>query len=107
MNASETWDELHTGSTASASGQVLDYKLGPTSTTDPSDTAAHPTGTYTVTGDGNSGHPGTITYTYGSQSFGYNVNDANLSYPNPGVYSFCTTSAGINILVTISTTHCY
>jgi hypothetical protein len=107
LSASEKWDELHTGSISSSTGQVLDYKLGPISQTDPSDTSAHPTGAYSVTGDGNSSHPGTITYTYGSNTFGYKVNDASGSYPNAGTYSFCTTGAGLNILVTIAASHCY
>jgi hypothetical protein len=91
------WNELHT-----AAGTVLDYKLGPTSATDPSDTASHPTGQYTITDNGNSGH-GTITYNYGAQSFAYSVKD-NLTHP---LYSFCGTGGGApQLAVTISNGHC-
>ena len=94
------WNELHNSS--GTTGSVLDYKLGPTSTTDPSDTASHPTGQYSIKGDGNSGHPGTITYTYGAQSFAYTVID-NLTHPQ---YSFCGTGGAPPLAVTISAAHC-
>lgn len=93
------WNELHDSS--GPTGNVLDYKLG-SDTTDPSDTPSHPTGQYSITDNGNSGH-GTITYTYGGQSFGYSVKD-NLTHPQ---YSFCGAGGGApNLAVTISNSHC-
>ena len=50
------WNELHSG------GLVLDYKLGPASPIDPSDTASHPTGSYAITGVSGPQSTGTITY---------------------------------------------
>ena len=97
------WNELH------SNPYVLDYKMGPTSPTDPSDTTSHPTGTYAVAGSGGPQTTGTITYTYGSATYGYHVL-ANETGTNPwtatGNYSFCTTTGGQNLLVTISASHC-
>jgi len=97
---SATWNELHNGT------QVLDYKKGPADPTDPSDTPAHPTGTYTVIGSAT----GTVTYNYGAGgTYGFNIL-ANQSGTNPfsssGGYSFCTTTGGTNLDVTISAAHC-
>jgi hypothetical protein len=105
---SAQWNELHTGSSSATSGSVLDYKLGPTSSTDPSATPAKPTGSYSITGgNGTNGNDfGTITYTYGGSAFGYGVR-ASGSGTGPGIYSFCGTSGGApNLLVTISASHC-
>ena len=89
-------NELHTGTTTATSGQVLDYKQGPSDLNDPSDTVAHPTGTYSISGD-------VITYTYGSQSYSYNINQT----PSGSVYTFCrVTPAGADLLVTVQATHC-
>lgn len=89
-------DELHTGTTTDTSGQVLDYKKGPSDPVDPSDTPAHPTGTYSISGE-------VITYTYGSLTFSYNINQA----PSGSVYTFCrVTPTGADLLVTVQTGHC-
>jgi hypothetical protein len=95
------WNELHNSS--SGSGNVLDYKLGPASPTDPSDTPAHPTGTFAVTGPGGNSTPGVIVYTYSSGAYGYYIVN-NLSPPR---YSFCGQSGGApQMAVTISASHC-
>ena len=94
------WDELHTGS--GATGMVLDYKLGPSSPTDPSDTPAHPTGTYAISAPQGAQAPGLITYTYGSGSFAYRIVN-NLGAP---LYSFCGIGAAPQLAVTISPSHC-
>lgn len=94
------WNELHNSS--AATGNVLDYKLGPTSPTDPSDTATHPTGQYKITAPNGSQLPGLITYTYGTYIYAYNVVD-NLTHPQ---YSFCGTGSAPQLAVTISATHC-
>ena len=89
-------NELHTGSTTATSGQVLDYKKGPSDPNDPSDTPAHPTGTYSISGE-------VITYTYGSLTFSYNINQT----PSGSVYTFCrVTPSGADLLVTVQATHC-
>lgn len=91
------WNELHSGtigSTTNTSGTVTDYKKGPTDPIDPT----KPVGTFTI---GQVSKNGAITYIYPSGSYGYYVYDNNLTAPNPGVYSFCTTGGGINIPVTV------
>ena len=89
-------NELHTGSATATSGQVLDYKQGPSDPNDPSDTPAHPTGTYSISGE-------VITYTYGSQSYSYNIDET----PSGNVYTFCrVTPSGADLLVTVQATHC-
>jgi hypothetical protein len=102
FSPTEHWNELH--ASAAGHGNVLDYKKGPTDPIDPSDTAGHPTGTFTLAnGPGGAQGPGTITYTYPSGSFGYYIVD-NLSHPQ---YSFCGESGGApQLAVTISPSHC-
>lgn len=100
-----TWNELHSG------GQVLDYKLGPASPTDPSDTSSHPTGTYAVSGLGSPDTTGTVTYNYGSGgTYGYNVygnQSGAVPFNATGTYSFCGISGGApTLLVTVSALHC-
>jgi hypothetical protein len=101
------WNELHTGGSGATSGSVLDYKLGPTSTTDPSATPANPTGSYTISGgNGTTGNDfGTVTYTYGSLTYAYGVS-GTATGTAPGTYSFCGKSGAPNLLVTISVSHC-
>lgn len=93
------WNELHSG------GFVLDYKKGPADKVDPSDTLAHPTGTYAITA-----LPGTVTYTYpGGHVYGYTIHangTGTIPWSKPGTYSFCTTTGGLNLLVTVQATHC-
>ena len=93
------WNELHNSN--GRAGNVLDYKKGPKDPVDPSDTASHPTGSYVIAGSHN--NPGTITYTYGTNAYGYYVVDTSTA----PVYSFCGMSGGApNLSVTISPTHC-
>jgi hypothetical protein len=99
-----SWNELHD----QASGKVLDFKKGPKDPRDPSDTPAHPTGIYTIIGVAGPESAGIVTYTYGSaETYGYNIR-ANLgsSTPAPGIYSFCTSTGGQNLAVTVSTGPC-
>ena len=106
LSATQRWNEVHTGSGFANSGQVLDYKQGPGHPTDPSDTVAHPTGTYSVSQAG--ADIGQVVYNYGAGgTYGYTVR-ANLGStpPSLGLYSFCTTGGGINIAVTMSAGHC-
>ena len=72
----ELWQEWHNGTTATG-GPVVDYKLG----SDPKDPSA-PVGTYVVGADN------TVTYTYGSSSYKYEVCAA------AGFYSFCGAQYG-------------
>lgn len=106
LSTTQHWNEVHTGSGFANSGQVLDYKQGPGHPTDPSDTVAHPTGTYSVSQAG--ADIGQVVYNYGAGgTYGYTVR-ANLGStpPSLGLYSFCTTGGGINIAVTMSAGHC-
>jgi hypothetical protein len=99
------WNEQHKG------GFVLDYKQGPTSAVDPSDTPSHPTGSYTIisSNPSNSQAPGTITYTYGALSYTYNIY-ANLTgtipFSSTGTYSFCGSGGAPMLAVTVSASHC-
>jgi hypothetical protein len=95
------WNELHTGSASSSTGSMVDYKLGPTDKVDPSTTV----GTYRISAGplGGGQNPGLITYTYGSQAYGYYIVD-NLSHPQ---YSFCGATGGVpQLAVTVSGSHC-
>lgn len=94
------WNELHNSTTGS--GNVLDYKLGPSSPTDPSDTATHPTGRFAISAPNGGQGPGLITYTYGTNAYAYYVVN-NLTPPQ---YSFCGTGTAPQLAVTISATHC-
>jgi len=99
------WNELHTG------GNVLDYKRGLNDPVDPSDTPAHPTGTYTIvsTNPVNSQAPGTIAYTYGPLSYTYTIyatGTGTIPYSNPGTYAFCGSGGAPTLLVTVSKPHC-
>jgi hypothetical protein len=97
LSPTEHWNELH------SSPYVLDYKKGPTDPVDPSDTPSHPTGTYVITGP----DAGTVTYTYPDGGvYGYTIKGNLGTTSGPGLYSFCTSTGGINIPVTISAAHC-
>ncbi len=63
----EVWQEWHNGT---SSGPVVDYKQGPGDAKDPSATV----GSYTVNADN------TVTYTYGAQSYNYDVCLAGSTY---------------------------
>jgi hypothetical protein len=88
-----TWNELHSGSSG---GSVIDYKLGPTSPTDPTATV----GTYAIT---SIGKDGVITYNYtgGGGTYSYYVQPTGT-----GQYYFCPTSGGTVITVNIQASHC-
>lgn len=85
------WNEQH------VSGGVLnDYKLGASSTTDPTSKV----GTWTVqnvTFAGNVAGAGTVTYSYtGGPSFIYYISASSpvTGAPPAGIYSFCGTATG-------------
>jgi hypothetical protein len=78
-----TWNELLTGS---ATGTVTDYKLGPSSPTDPTTQV----GTYAVSG----ADIGVLVYSYtGGGSFSYNI--SGTSSP----YNFCPVGGGGTTLI--------
>ncbi len=99
----EHWNELHSGPF------VLDYKQGPAApgNVDPSDTPAHPTGRYIVTGLNASA--GMVTYITGSAPYAYTVVNnlgGTIPWTSPSAYSFCSAGGGMNLAVTISANHC-
>ena len=77
-NVDDRWNEYHTGSTRSASGDVDDYKLGPPAkgNVDPCDGGSSCTGTTGSSGtyaiNGTTG-TGSIQYIYGSSSYTYHI----------------------------------
>ena len=76
---SEKWQEWHNGT---SSGPLVDYKLGPTDTRDPSSTV----GNYTVDITAN-----TVTYNYtGGGTYTYDVCYVNTS----NTYTFCGANYG-------------
>ena len=81
-----TNQEYHTGSNISTSGNIIDYKKGPTDPVDPSKQI----GSYTITTTSGRGAHAIITYTYtGSSpsSFTYSVWGPNPA--GPSLYDFC------------------
>ena len=79
VRGSERWQEFH-----AANGDVIDYKLGPGSTTDPSSKV----GTW-VAGNATRGSPQTVTYNYGpGEVYSYAV-----CGPATGPYLFCNVSS--------------
>ena len=88
-----TWNELLSG------GTITDYKLGPSSVTDPSQVL----GTYTIGGQDNNDPGGTVTYSYsGGGSFAWFI-DVNHT---GNVYTFCPTGGGSNLAVNVQPAHC-
>ena len=89
----ETWNELHQGT--GFSGNLQDYKKGPT---DPVDKSAV-VGSYTLN-NGTAGNPDTITYTYppSGGSYTYVVTPAAQT---PGTYTFCNVSTSELITVKV------
>ena len=85
-----TWQELHVGSSTSASGALIDYKRGPGPGPDPS----APVGTWTVTGQGNGASTVIHAYT-GGNSYTYTV------HPNGTNYSFCQVPSGTEIVAKV------
>ena len=71
-------------------GQLWDYKLGPTSTVDPTEQI----GTWVVSGNG---AQSIVTYTYGAQVFPYKVCRVSATSTS---YGFCST-AGSTIMATL------
>jgi hypothetical protein len=93
----DKWDELHMAS-SNTSGQMQDYKLGPTDPRDPSKIV----GTYEIHVNGNDGAQ--IRYTYGSDAYFYKVFKDRSS----GNVSFCGVNGSTpQLAVTISAAHCY
>lgn len=88
-----TWNEFHTGSSG---GAVVDYKLGPPPSTDPTATV----GNYVIS---SSGKDGIITYNYtGGGSFSFYVQNKGA-----GQYYFCPTAGGGSVITaTIQAAHC-
>jgi hypothetical protein len=74
-------------------GAVWDYKKGPSDPKDPSG----PVGTFT----GSSLTVGTITYTYPSGSFTYNI----CVTPSGSVYQWVNTSTGTNLSIYVGTSN--
>ena len=94
-----TWNELLSGN--ANSGNVIDYKLGPTDPIDPTTKV----GTYTVSGT----TIGILTYTYGATSYSYQIEKPT----TPGssfVTMFCPvpvpTGPGYTGLVNVQPSHC-
>jgi len=87
-------------------GKVLDFKRGPASTSDPSETIATAGGTFTINAAAGS-NPDTITYTYGASSFKYSITPKNTTAP--GTYTFCQEAgpnAGQTLPVTVQVGPC-
>ncbi len=82
---SDSWHELH-----QSTGVIRDYKKGPSDPIDPSKDV----GTWTVNSTG------TITYTYGTLSFTYQV----AGTANP--YSYCGIGGAPTLYVTIQSSLC-
>ena len=86
------WNELHSGG---ASGTVTDFKKGPADPVDPSEQV----GTYTITAGSGASYD-RITYNYGSGgTFTYAITPK--AGTTAGTYSFCNTSTGAIISVTV------
>jgi hypothetical protein len=86
------WNELHQGG---ASGSIQDYKMGPSSPTDPTQVV----GTYAINGS----KEGTVTYTYtGGGAYAYHVQLISGSS-----YAFCQTSPTTTVYtITVQGSHC-
>lgn len=81
------WQEFHQGN--NNGGDLIDYKHGPSHSTDPTTTV----GSWSITtiGQGNDPIVETVTYNYGSGgSYTFSVWDQG----NGGPYNFCGTSSG-------------
>ncbi len=98
-----SWNELLTpqSPTAVDSGTVTDYKLGPTDPIDPTKQV----GTYTISSIVvNSVTVGILTYTYGAQSYSYQIERTLKTAPF--VTLFCPVGAGYSGNVNVQPTHC-
>jgi hypothetical protein len=88
-------------------GKVLDFRRGPASTVDPSETIATADGTFVITAGVGGGNPDTITYTYGASSFKYSITPKNTTAT--GTYTFCQEAgpnAGATLAVTVQVGPC-
>ena len=86
--------------------KVLDFRRGPGSTSDPSETVANADGSFTINA-ASGGTPATITYTYGASSFTYSLKPNNTTAP--GTYAFCQETgpnAGQALNVTVQAGPC-
>jgi len=92
---SDTWNELHQGTTA-AGGPILDYKRGPSDPVDPSKVV----GTYIINANN------TVTYNYGDPGGPYTWVVTGGASPNPETpgFQFCNIATGALIPAIISTT---
>ncbi|WP_085211432.1 hypothetical protein [Methylomagnum ishizawai] len=82
--------EYHQGNPNSTTGSVIDYKQGPSSTVDPSETI----GTWSISGSGTST---VLNYSYtGGPNFTYKVFDVG-----GGSYDFCDTNNASNVIPVI------
>ena len=87
-------------------GKVLDFRRGPGSTSDPSETVATADGSFTIN-PASGGTPATITYMYGATSFTYSIKPNNTTAP--GTYAFCQEAgpnAGQALNVTVQAGPC-
>lgn len=84
---SDKWQEFHSG-VSGAANNLIDYKLGPTSTKDPT----APVGKWSITGTGTGS---IVTYDYGPAAvYSYTVCRGTGSEANPGPpFSFCSTGS--------------
>lgn len=94
-NGNETWDERLLGT---GSGDVEDYKKGPTDPVDKTEVV----GTYSID---KTNHK--ITYNYGSGGiFTYQISNSGATVTTgPGTYTF-TGAPGPTLTITVSDTHC-
>ena len=98
-----SWNELLTPTSPLAvdTGTVTDYNLGPTDPIDPT----KPVGTYTISNITVGGATvGILTYTYGTQSFSYQIERTLQSAPFATL--FCPQGAGYSGTVNVQPTHC-
>jgi len=97
-NPNDTWNELHQGS---QTGQIIDYKRGPTDPVDPS----KPVGTYTINAND------TVTYNYGGSCGPYTYTLRQIPSPNPEspAFQYCNiaTNEMIPAIISTSPTHTF
>ena len=78
--------EYHTGTTGSSTGNIIDYKKGPTDPVDPSKQI----GSYSIAAVGGRPYYGTITYTYtGSPPSTFTYTVWGPTAPGGNLYDFC------------------
>ena len=92
----DSWKEKHLGTT---SGNVEDYKLGPTDPVDPTKIV----GTFAITSGAS---PDTITYNYGDPGGPYRYVVTRIGGQASAQFNFCNFSTGVIIQGTVQTAHC-